>query len=101
MTLLIVTIPQAYISVVVLEIKCSLAVLMVLKPFAFVFLAVEEGIDTKALALALHIYAFKNIAVLPCCAALTVRLASLHLPLVFAAVLHLVGTQRNLLSLSR
>ena len=72
---------------------------MILKPFAFVFLAVKESIDTVALTFAFDVFTFEDIAVLPYRTTFSVGLARLHLTLVFTSVLHLVGTQRNFLSL--
>ena len=49
MTVLIVAEPEAFVAVVVGEIIHAFAMLLVLEPFALVFLAIEEGVGTETL----------------------------------------------------
>ena len=58
MSLLIVAIPKTHILVVVVEIISALTVLLVLKPFAFIFLTIGKCVDSVAMALAFHEVAF-------------------------------------------
>ena len=77
---------------------CTLTVLLVLEPFALVFLAVLEDVGAVALALTLVVLAFVHVTVLIHCAAFAVRLAGLYLAIVVAPVLGSQCTNRNLLS---
>ena len=57
MTLLIIAEPQTIVTIVILEIIGSFAVLLVLEPLAFVLLAIEERICTKTLTFTFYIFA--------------------------------------------
>ena len=60
--------------------------LLVLKPFALVFLAIAEGIDTIALTMALVVLSLVHITILIRGTALAVGLSGLHLTIVLAPV---------------
>ena len=61
-------------------------VLLVLKPFAFVFFSVREFIHAVSLAFAFHVFAFIRVSVFEVGDALAVRFAFEQLPLVFRTV---------------
>ena len=97
MTLLFVTIPQAYIFIIVIEVEGSLAVLMVLQPLTLVLLTIVERIDAKTLTLTLDIFTFKAIAIFPCRLAFSMWFSCHHLSLILTAIFHLTGAKGYLL----
>ena len=97
MTMLIITIPHALIAVVVHKPECAKAVLLVLKPLAFVLLTVGKCINTLSLAFALDIFAFEYITILKNSTTLALRLSCLHLTLVLSAIMSNARTQGDFL----
>ena len=75
--------------------------LMVLDPLALIFLTVKEGKDAIALAFALLIVAFINIAVSPGGSSLAMGLASLQFSFVVSAIAGFTGAKIDFLSSNR
>ena len=69
-----VAIPKANVLIVVLEIISAIAVLMVLKPLAFVLLSIGELIDAIAFPLPFDILSLMDIAIAEGCGSRTIRL---------------------------
>ena len=71
--------------------------LLVLEPFTFVFLTIEEGIGTKTLTFALLVLALIPVAVLISGFTLSMRLSLHHLTLKLSAILRGTRAQRDFL----
>ena len=97
MPLLVVAEPQAVVPIVGGKVIHALAVLLVLKPFALVAFAVEEGIGAVALTLAFVVLAFIDVTVLVRGLTLSVGLSGHHFALILATVLRGGRAKRNLL----
>ena len=101
MALLVIPKPQTHILVVVHEVVCAVAVLLVLEPFAVIFLSVGEGIDSVSLSFAFDVLPFVGVAVLVSCQAFAVGLSCLHLSSVGASVSRLTCAERYLLCICK
>ena len=71
--------------------------LLILKPFALVALAVGKGIGAVALTLSFVVLTFIDVSVLVCGLTLSVGLSGHHFALVFATVLRGGRAKRNFL----
>ena len=87
MSLLIITIPHSLVSIIVHKPECTKTMLLVLKPLAFIFLAIRKGINTLSLTLTFDIFSFKDITILEDGTALALWLSCLHLSLVLSTIM--------------
>ena len=72
--MLVVAIPKAIVTVVVLEIKNAVAMLLVLIPLPFILFAIGELVNAVSLTLPFNIFAFVGISVLKNGFSLSIRL---------------------------
>ena len=98
--MLVVAPPQTVVAVVVGKVVDARAVLLVIEPLAFIFLAVEESVGAETLTTPLMVFTFVKVPVLICSLPLAVRLVGHHLALILATVFRDGRAKRDFLRTS-
>ena len=86
-TMLIILIPHTVVTVIIHKVINTFTMLLVLKPLTFVFFSIREHINSESFTFSFYILPFVGITVLKDCLSFAIRLASLHLSRIDAAIL--------------
>jgi len=98
MSLLIITEPESFITVIIHKIICTLTMLLILKPLAVILFSVRECINAIALAFALYIFAFIVVSIFKNCGTLAIWFSSYHLAFILTSILKSIGAKSYSLS---